>query len=124
MTYEVSGNGKFKPPLNFNPENLLCNEEVFKTIKGFHGKYQISNHGRVKSLAKVNPKILKPKKEWLGQLVVQLTKDKKKRNVEVLTLMIEQFLPRPKELLNTAVPRYIDGDKRNNRLDNLIWAED
>lgn len=122
--YQVTGNGKFKPALNLNPENNLpCNEEVFKTIKGFNGKYQISNHGKVKSFAKVKPKILKQKLGWLGDLTVEITEDKKKRTVYVKDLMIEQFLPKPKELLTTSEVQYIDGDRWNNRLDNLIWAE-
>ena len=57
------------------------NEEIWKDVKGFEGKYQVSNMGRVKSLARVdslgrrvNEKILSPRNNGHGYLFVCVCK--------------------------------------------------
>ena len=96
--------------------------ETFKTINGFDGKYSISNHGRVLSCKKVKPKFMRQKFGRMGDAIVVLYNEKRFENY-VLSLIIEQFLPKPKDFSSMAYVKYIDGDRGNNRLENLIWTE-
>lgn len=66
-------------------------EEIWKDIKGYEGLYQISNLGKVKSLARttvrrgnkyfLKEKILKPQLGGIGYYQVSLWKNKKYKNV-------------------------------------------
>jgi len=101
------------------------NKEIFVDVVGYEGLYQISNMGRVKSLARVDAlgrfvkeKILKAQTNNRGYFYVGLSKDGKMKN-----FMIHQLVAMA--LLNHIPDRYkrvvdhIDNDKNNNRLENL-----
>ena len=73
--------------------------EEFRDVIGYEGIYQISNMGRVKSLAResftgrrLNEKILKPYLENAGYFKVVLTKDGKKKTRTIHQLVAEAFL--------------------------------
>lgn len=91
--------------------------ETFKDIMGFEGKYKISNLGRVLSM--MNPKmhiILNPEITNRGYCRVHL----KRKHYSVHRLVLLNFLgdaPTINHIVN-----HIDGNKLNNRLDNLEWA--
>lgn len=94
-------------------------KEIYKDIKGFEGKYQVSNFGNVKSLNYNNTKhekILTPIKHHLGYLIVHLGKNKIKM---IHTLVASEFIPNPdsKRFVN-----HIDGNKQNNNVKNLEWV--
>lgn len=102
--------------------------ETWKDIKGYEGKYQVSNTGLIKSLPKLKGKgrgyltkeiILSPKKDRYGYLVVCLRKDNKNHHFTVHRLVASAFVP---NLHNKPIINHKDGNKLNNNVENLEWC--
>lgn len=96
--------------------------ETWKPIVGHEECYQVSDLGRVRSVMKkqgTHPgRTLKPKPHNAGYLVACLYGSDKPSYRLIHTLVLEAFVgPRP----DGVVAHHIDGDKHNNRLDNLTW---
>lgn len=103
--------------------------EVWRDVKGYEGLYQVSNLGNVKSLSRLkqnhSKKQLIPEKlksfrvDPQGYLMLDLYKNNKPKTFRVHRLVAETFIQndKAKETVN-----HIDGDKSNNRVDNLEWA--
>jgi uncharacterized protein YjiS (DUF1127 family) len=106
--------------------------EIWKDIKGFEGKYQVSNIGRVRSLDRVSQefrygkkvpinlkgKILKgsKRKDKSGYKTVSLGAKKVR---EIHRLVAEHFLDKPNYKCEV---NHIDFDKYNNCVSNLQWV--
>lgn len=103
------------------------NTEQWKPIKGFEGYYDISNHGRVKSLSRsvktkfgsrtTKEKMLKNIKQQYE--VVNLQKKGLMYKSYVHRLVLETFKPNTE---NKPCANHIDGNKYNNHIDNLEWV--
>lgn len=103
--------------------------EIWKDVPEFEGKYQVSNLGRVKSLKRKSwngyklidqpEKILKQMETAYGYYMVNLWKDNKVKSIVVHRLVSICFLPNPEK---KRTVNHIDGNKKNNRLENLEWA--
>lgn len=94
-------------------------EEKFLDIPGYEGRYQISNHGNVRSLNYQNTgksKLLTPVKHHMGYLLVHLGVKKIKM---IHTLVAEAFIPNPEQ---KPFVNHIDGNKHNNDVSNLEWV--
>lgn len=102
--------------------------EVWKNIEGYDGKYQVSSLGRVRSYAnfgafegegKCTPIIKSHSIGKAGYHRVGLDIDGVTRLVSVHRLVAEAFIPNPN---NKPQVNHIDGDKANNKKENLEWA--
>lgn len=103
-------------------------KEIWKDIKGYEGLYQISSSGNVKSLDryiinKNGDKQFFPEKYLTqgfnnGYLKVTLSKNNKQKTFRVHILVAKAFIPNPE---NKSEINHIDGNKSNNRIDNLEW---
>ena len=100
--------------------------EEWKDIPGYEGSYQVSNLGRVKSLAKViyngyveylsNEKIMTHNIGNVGYPRVTLRKEGKGKQFCVHTLVVNAFLNKAE---NGQHINHIDGNKLNPILSNL-----
>jgi hypothetical protein len=98
-------------------------EEVFIPINGTDGKYEISNKGTVKSLyfhgrPRLQPKLLKPGLSH-GYWTIVMSIDNVRTTGFIHRLIAEHFIPNP---LDYQVVNHIDGNRKNNELNNLEWC--
>ena len=93
-------------------------EEIWKDIKGYEGRYKVSNFGRVKSLLGRKEKILKPLNQSKGYYKVILYKENKGENRCIHRLVAETFISNPKNKIDV---NHKDGNKHNNNVNNLEW---
>ena len=105
-------------------------EEEWKDIENYPN-YQISNLGRVKSKEryvntvygakrKVKERIIKPVNDSRGYYVVSLYNESGKSKPKLIhRLVAEAFLDNPN---NYPVINHINGDKKDNRAENLEWC--
>lgn len=95
-------------------------EEVWLPIKGYQGKYIVSNLGRIKSFhnyGKVSERILKPS-VGRGRMIIGLHLNGKRKSRFLHQLILETFrCPKPAGMNGC----HNDGDFRNNHIDNLRW---
>lgn len=97
-------------------------EEVWKDVPEYEGLYMISNLGNV--LSKV-PNNGKPKKKIMkqsicssGYMKVVLSKNGNHKQHMIHRLVAKAFIPNPE---NKETVNHIDGNKKNNCVDNLEW---
>ena len=104
-------------------------KEIWKSIPGYEGLYEVSNLGRVKALDRVVAKggrgerhrheqILKLQGRNL-YLKATLCKNGEYRQFQVHRLVAEAFVPNPE---GKPVVNHIDGDRCNNQVGNLEWV--
>lgn len=103
--------------------------EEWRDIKGYEGLYQVSNLGRVRSLDRlVNNKHgqrflkggIKRVFDWgTGYQYVNLHCQQKRKSKSVHRLVAEAFV---ENVYNKPEVNHIDGNKHNNRADNLEWC--
>jgi hypothetical protein len=106
--------------------------EVWKSVVGLEGYYQVSNLGQVRSVDRtVNHKgaIRQKVRSYKGQLLtprqlrgyvrVCVTKEGRSWNKQVHRLVAIAFIPNPE---NKPQVNHIDGVKSNNNVENLEWA--
>ena len=101
-------------------------KEIWKYIKGYEMKYQISNLGQVKSLTggskRRKEKILKPGKTQDGYLFVGLYKDGKKKTFRISRLVATEFISNDDVENKTQVNHINENEKENNKYTNLEWV--
>lgn len=93
--------------------------EIWKEIEGYNGIYEVSNYGRVRSLKRKAPKILKQANNGYGYLTVTLNRNAGRTTVKVHTLVAKAFLPNPN---NLPTIDHINKNRADNRVENLRWA--
>lgn len=105
---------------------IQCEYEIWKSVVGFEGFYEVSNFGRVKSLDRVDKrgrfqkgKIKTQINNGSGYMVVSLKKDGKQKMRSVHRLVADSFIPNP---LHKPCVNHLDGDKSNNKVVNLVWC--
>ena len=102
-------------------------EEIWKDIKGYENKYQVSNLGRIRSYPNKrhsNFKILKQAKNN-GYYTVCLSKENKTKNFTVHRLVAIAFIPNPNNLPQVGhkdEKNLINSEECNNCVENLEWC--
>lgn len=97
-------------------------EEIFRPIPFCPGQYEASNLGRIRRLhrtnrAKTAGQTLRAHKSKIGYLSVTLSIGNERKTHNVHRLVAIAFLGEP----NGLTVNHKDGDKTNNRLDNLEY---
>jgi hypothetical protein len=106
--------------------------EVWKEIKGLEGFYEISNLGRVKSISRVvkssiqkngfritKEKIKPSQNNGNGYLQLYVQINNKRKIYYTHRLVALAFIPNPN---NKPEVNHINGDKSDNRVENLEWC--
>ncbi len=105
-------------------------QERWKPVKGYKGKYKVSNAGRVKSMPRTRPYPTGPRKingrvlvkikgKQSGYMFVSLCKNGVVKQHKVSRLVAIAFIPNPK---NKPTVNHRNGDKANDTVSNLEWA--
>lgn len=97
-------------------ENLP--HEEWRDVRDYKGLYKVSNLGRLKSISYGNEKIRKPVLCKPGYFSLVLYKDNFPQSARIHVLVAQAFIPNPE---NKAYVNHKDGNKLNNRLENLEW---
>ena len=105
----------------------MTDSEVWKDVAGYEGYYQVSNKGNVYSVErkdsrgqKCGGRTLKPVYDKDGYLIATIYKNGVEKKKRVHRLVVEAFLPNPKNLPEV---NHIDEVKDNNELSNLEWCD-
>lgn len=103
--------------------------EVWNAMVAFEGIYEVSNHGRVRSLDRIvrgrwgpvfyKGQLMSQSPDTSGYLQTALCKDGVEYTRSVHRLVAEAFIPNQD---NKPCINHIDEDKTNNHVDNLEWC--
>ena len=106
--------------------------EIWSDVRGYEGMYQVSSLGRIKSFDRPikykgrndKSRVIKGSFKKLtntdkGYLKTTLFKNGKGKTREIQRIVAETFIPNPE---NKPCVNHIDGNKHNNRVENLEWV--
>jgi HNH endonuclease len=105
--------------------------EEWKDVVGYEGIYEVSNHGQVRThkykttytnrhgIRHWKQRILKEKDKNNRDVRISLWKNGKGKDYLAHRLVAEAFIPNPD---NKPTVNHIDGNPRNNYVENLEWA--
>lgn len=90
---------------------------MWRELRGYEGLYEVSNLGEVKSLR--SGRNLTKCEQVGGYFRVKVSKRGKAKSILVHRAVLEAFVGPCPEGMET---RHLDGNPKNNRLDNLVWG--
>ena len=92
--------------------------EIWKPIVGTKGFIEVSNEGRVRSLLRGEPRVLKTQIDNKGYHRIRVTIEREKMSYKIHREVAKAFIPNPDNLPQV---NHKDGNKSNNAVDNLEW---
>lgn len=109
----------------------------WRSVKGFEGWYEVSDDGQVRSVTRIiehatdktwgiskiqqnEGKLLTPQENNKGYLYLQLYRNSKHTKRYVHRMVAEAFLPNDKP--SYRVVNHINGNPKDNRVENLEWC--
>lgn len=102
---------------------IMRKDVIWRDVKGYEGRYKISNYGDVMSLlgghrcTHING-FLKPQ-NMKGTWAVQLRKDNKGHSIAISHIVAQAFLYPSLDIDDFSIVRHIDEDLSNCHVDNL-----
>jgi hypothetical protein len=94
-------------------------KEIWKDVKGYKGRYKVSNYGRVKSCHENKCIFLKNADNGKGYIRINLFKNSKSEYFSMQRLVALTFIPNP---YNKPCVNHIDNNPSNNNVSNLEWV--
>lgn len=106
---------------------MTYDREQWASIDGYEASYEVSSHGGIRSLdrqvrysdgrvAEISGRVLRPAVDKNGYRAITLPGGKRQY---LHRLVAMAFLPQP---VDARTVNHLDGDKLNNRVDNLEWV--
>lgn len=100
--------------------------EIWRDIKGYEGRYQVSSKGKIKRVKHATKNKIFPerlKKTGIdkdGYITVMLYNGRNKKLCKVHRLVGEAFIENPH---NKPMINHIDENRSNNNVENLEWCD-
>ncbi len=99
---------------------------MWKFIEGFEGLYEVSDTGEIRGVdrlgysgQRLKGKKLRPRFSGKGYYIVSLRKNNKTYNMYIHQAVAKAFVPKRE---GCPIVNHKDGDKTNNRAENLEWV--
>lgn len=93
--------------------------EEWREVMGTKGFIEVSSEGRIRSLLKGTPRILKTQVDNKGYHRIRVTIERIKLSYKVHREVAKAFIDNPQNLPQV---NHIDGNKENNSVSNLEWV--
>lgn len=104
--------------------------DEWRDVEGYEGIYQVSSHGRIRSLDRTVPhrrygqqfvrgRTMNPAVAASGYLYLALNRGGKAKSYAVHALVAKHFCPQPE---GCGEVRHLDGNPLNNMATNLKWG--
>ncbi len=93
--------------------------EEWRTVPGTDGYLEVSNEGRVRSLLRGKPYVLKTVPDNRGYLRLRMVIYRESKTYKIHRLVAQAFVDNPENLPQV---NHIDGNKQNNNASNLEWV--
>lgn len=92
---------------------------MWKAIEGTNGMIEVSDDGRMRSLLRGKPYVLKTQPDKKGYHRLRITINREKMSFKLHREVAKAFIPNPDNLPQV---NHIDGNKDNNAVSNLEWC--